>query len=631
MLSKDTLAEYSISLQELFPNYTNQFLEPFQDVISPNIHEGMHLNFEIDDRDHKNKINPILRLARPEDARDLIEIYKELYNGTYPYKEMEDEAELRKMIEDPSVQWIIYQDPSFNIAGCITFVLDFENKRGYIRGFMLKKKYQRHLDITKAMIGSMIGMLHRYHNKIYTWYVENRTAHAKSQYSMWVCGIAPIGFYPNKDIFLGKVESDLMQVLYDERVLRRYRSKAVPRIIPDVEACYVYSNDRYDLGEYEKVRPELRPNSLTVLKLGRKLKRSVSKDEFGYETIRLSFKGSDSYFQFLYTPRVQNFEKTEYKVNSLEELYVFAEKFMKCKQELGVRYCEIFVSAYNPEHQKIFRDLGYLPRGYIPSWSFNSEVNAFEDHVLFNCFDGEISEKMHLIDEGKRLFQVLDTTCYSYEKRKNPKSKVKKLLMENKDIIQKVAKPCLLLVLCGYILLVFLSVSLAHSFNHNLLLHTISDLGSILYSPIPTIFNSSCIVAGVLAIPFYLKLHHKLVHLTFSTKLTSYILHVGSICGVCGGLGFLCVGIFTIDNGGILHNIVTILAFTGYVLSISAISVFIILCQSKIPRVVGIIGLLCPLVILGCFLIFFIPLLEWILYFTIIAYLIPFNIWTFLS
>ena len=118
---------------------------------------------------------------------------------------MEDEQEVRKMIEDPNVQWILYQDNSYNIAGCITFVLDFEYKRGYIRGFMLKKKYQGYIDITKAMIGSMLGMLHKFKGKIYTWYVENRTAHAKSQYSMWVCGIAPIAFYPNKDIFLGKV------------------------------------------------------------------------------------------------------------------------------------------------------------------------------------------------------------------------------------------------------------------------------------------------------------------------------------------------------------------------------------------------------------------------------------------
>ncbi|KKM61265.1 hypothetical protein LCGC14_1533430 [marine sediment metagenome] len=95
----------------------------------------MHLNFEIAERKHQRKISPILRLANPNDAKEITEIYKELYDGTYPYKEMEDVEEVRKMILDPHVKWIIYQDPNYNIAGWFTFVLDFENRRGYIRGY----------------------------------------------------------------------------------------------------------------------------------------------------------------------------------------------------------------------------------------------------------------------------------------------------------------------------------------------------------------------------------------------------------------------------------------------------------------------------------------------------------------
>ncbi|MFX1428297.1 MAG: GNAT family N-acetyltransferase, partial [Promethearchaeota archaeon] len=219
MLSNQLFTEHVVSLNELFPNFTQQFLEPFKNLKNPELSHEMLLDFEIIERGNRHKISPILRVAKPEDAKEITEIYKELYDGTYPYKEMEDVEEVRRLIQNPNIQWIIYQDPNYNIAGCITFVLDFGNKRGYIRGFMLKKKYQGYIDITKAMIGSMLGMIHKYKHKIYVWYVENRTAHSKSQYSMWVCGIAPIGFYPNKDIFLGKVESDLMQILYDERAL----------------------------------------------------------------------------------------------------------------------------------------------------------------------------------------------------------------------------------------------------------------------------------------------------------------------------------------------------------------------------------------------------------------------------
>jgi len=136
MLSKQVYSEKTIALEKLFPNFTQEFLEPFKDIVGDEI----HLDFTLAGRKHK--INPILRIARSEDAEEIVDIYRELYEGSYPYREMEDVDEIRKMISDPTIQWIIFQDPSLNIAGCITFVFDFLNKRGYIRGFMLRKQYQ---------------------------------------------------------------------------------------------------------------------------------------------------------------------------------------------------------------------------------------------------------------------------------------------------------------------------------------------------------------------------------------------------------------------------------------------------------------------------------------------------------
>ena len=294
MLSKQIFTEHVVSLNELFPNFTQQFLEPFKNIKSTELSHEMLLDFEITERTNRHKISPILRVAKPEDAKEITEIYKELYDGTYPYKEMEDVEEVRRLIQDPSVQWIIYQDPNYNIAGCITFVLDFDNKRGYIRGFMLKKKYQGYIDITKAMIGSMLGMIHKYKNKIFVWYVENRTSHSKSQYSMWVCGIAPIGFYPNKDIFLGEVESDLMQILYDEKALTQFRFTAVPQLLPEVEHCYLYADKRYNLGEYQIKEPKFSLSQKKIDQLKKRLDIDTKSCNFGYEKIRFSFSNTSS-------------------------------------------------------------------------------------------------------------------------------------------------------------------------------------------------------------------------------------------------------------------------------------------------------------------------------------------------
>jgi len=644
MLSKETVSIPGISLNELFCVSTDEFLRPFEDVIDPDIHKGMHLDFQIDDRAHINKINPILRLARPEDAKDIIEIYRELYDGTYPYKEMEDEQEVRKMIQDPTIQWIIYQDPSFNVAGCITFVLDFENKRGYIRGFMLKKEYQGSIDITKAMIGSMIGMCHKYKNEVYTWYVENRTAHAKSQYSMRVCGIAPIGFYPNKDIFLGKIESDLMQILYDERVLKVYRSKEIPQILPEVKNCFLYSDKRYELGEFKIINPSIDLNFKKVINLKSRLIRNSKKDKFGYETIRFSFEGASSFFKFLYTPNVQNFEKTDYQVNSLEELYVFVQEFMKCKNELKVRYCEVFLSAYIPEHQKIFQEAGFSPRGYIPSWKYNKELGVFEDYILFNYFKGHIGYEIQLIQEGWDLFSIINTQPNKkIQNRKNgyryflESKRFESLTITNESNFASQKIICLVLIggVCAYLLMLMSSILVAYlsgTSKFSIITHEISCLGSTQFTPSPYLFNSACVLGGITTILLNIVLFKHILPQN-SVPLRKFrigILRSGLIFGTVGNGAYIFVGIFSLDRAGpygLIHGSFAGLAFSGFILSIFSFSICMVFYQTKIPKIYGIIGLVGPLFTSILHYTTMNPLLEWMLLFSIIISLVPYFFW----
>lgn len=386
---------------------TNQFLSQFDSFRSENVFSGEPLDFELSDRLNNNKIPPILDLAKPEEAKEILKIYQDLFFGTYPYREMNNELEIKKMIMNPSVQWVTFKTPNGNIAGCVTYVLDFFHKRGYIRGFMLKKKYQGNFDIIKAMIGSMIGMCCTFKNKILLWYVENRTAHTSSQYPMYRSGLEPIGFYPNKDVFFGKIESDLMQIAYDKKALKTLRSSEIPQIIPDAINCFNYSAGRYNLGIAKIKIPKLKLNKKDVEMYQRKLSKKITRDKFGYYSIKLYFTGSKSHFKFLYTSQVGNFEKTEYYVNNLEELFVFVQEFTRLAKLLKVRYYEIFISAYKVLHQTIFYKAGLRPRGYIPSWKFDQKRKVMKDHILFNYFEGDIDKNIKLIEEGKELLKSL--------------------------------------------------------------------------------------------------------------------------------------------------------------------------------------------------------------------------------
>ncbi len=59
---------------------------------------------------------------------------------------------------------------------------------------------------------------------------------------MQMSGVSPIAFFPNKDIFFGKVESDLMQISYDIRAIKQFRSKEMPKLIHEVYRMYKYAD-----------------------------------------------------------------------------------------------------------------------------------------------------------------------------------------------------------------------------------------------------------------------------------------------------------------------------------------------------------------------------------------------------
>jgi hypothetical protein len=398
-----------ISFQELFSDTTDHFLQPFEEVVDPDINTGMHLTFELSEKVRKKKFSPILRLATVEDAKEIVNIYLDIYKGTYPFKEMEDIEEVRRLIENNSFQWLMFTDAKGTVVGCFTFQLDFQNKRGYMRGFNIKPSYQGSIDVVKACIGSMIGMWSTYHNKIAMWYCENRTAHAKSQYIAQVCGIKPIAFFPCKDIFFNKVESDIMQIVYKKETLTRLRSTKIPEILPEVKPSFLYSNSRYQLGEVIMNSPRIRLNLKLITELSKFLNVNNKKGKYGYETYKLWFRNSDSYIKFLYTPTVQNIEKISYNVSNVEELFVLVYEFKKIATDLKARYYECFVSAYEPTHQKIFLNAGFVPRGYIPCWKYIKKLDKFEDCIVFNSYEGRIDENIQFIEEGWNLLKSLGT------------------------------------------------------------------------------------------------------------------------------------------------------------------------------------------------------------------------------
>ncbi len=396
-----------IPLNDLYFNYIDTLSNKFH-YITPDLEEGMSLPFELIKQGGKQKINPVIQAARPEHAREIVKIYKEIYHGTYPYKEMEDELEVKHMIEQNDHSFLIFKDNKGTIMGCFTFVFNFEEKRAYLRGYNVRPKYQKYFDVIKGFLGSLIGILYLYRNKILVWYAENRTAHAASQYFCQVAGVKNVAFLPNKDIFFRKIESDMLHVGYNKDALTTFRSREIPQIIPSIINCYAFSNKRYSLGKADIVNPKLILKDQVMWELKSKINVRIKKKKFNYQIIKFTLSNTDSYLKCLYTPMVKNIEKIEYNIDKLEELHVFLTELNKFCRLKNIRYAECLVSAHEPSHQQIFLKAGFQPRGYIPSWKYNSVEKKFTDHVMFNWFVPPLSKNIQLIEEGWELLKYLN-------------------------------------------------------------------------------------------------------------------------------------------------------------------------------------------------------------------------------
>ena len=139
----------------------------------------------------------------------------------------------------------------------------------------------------------------------------------------------------------------------------------------------------------------------------KRFRKDVIKDKYGYQYFQFFITGTKSYFSFLHTPCIQNLEKTKYHVNSSEELFVYLEEFLKVIKANRIRYSEVFVSAFSPEHQQLFYEFGFRARGYVPCWSYKKDENAFEDYVVFNYFEGDVP-RPELLLAGQNLVDMLN-------------------------------------------------------------------------------------------------------------------------------------------------------------------------------------------------------------------------------
>ena len=184
----------------------------------------------------------------------------------------------------------------------------------------------------------------------------------------------------------------------------------------------------------------------------------------------------------------------------------------------------------------------------------------------------------------------------------------------------------------SYIILLVLNVLLSSFFGFSLLRNYISDLGSKNVIPFPYFHDLICVFGGIVSLPVNFFVRKKLRIVYKSSKHSVLFVEFGVALGIIGNIGYIFLGVFSLDRagpGGIYHGIMAFISFGGYILSIFFFSLNIILSHKCKLKNLGLFGLVVPITMLFFCFTLTIPLMEWFLLSSILVFLLLLNYYVF--
>lgn len=184
----------------------------------------------------------------------------------------------------------------------------------------------------------------------------------------------------------------------------------------------------------------------------------------------------------------------------------------------------------------------------------------------------------------------------------------------------------------SYLVLLALNVLFSSFFGFSLITNYISDLGSRNFIPFPYIHNLICVFGGMVSLPVNFFVRKKLRIVYKSSKYSALFAEFGLALGIIGNIGYVLLGLFSLDRAGpgdIYHSIISSISFAGYIFSIFFFSLNIVLSHNCKLKNLGFFGLVIPASLLFLYCIFSIPVIEWFLLSSILAFLFLLNYYVF--
>jgi CRP-like cAMP-binding protein/GNAT superfamily N-acetyltransferase len=338
-----------------------------------------------------------VREAREEDVGQIREIFVAVYGADYPHHEVYDELWLKRSVFTDDALILVAEDTDASrVVGTASVLFDFGAHSDLVGEF---GRLAVHPDYRRLQVGKLLmdKRLDAIQNRLHVGLVVARTVHPYAQRISLAHGFIATGFLPLKHFFSHRESVALLARYFGDALALRRNN---PRIIPEAYALANLVMSQPPLtpdfiidetsapypvgGEYriEQLQSEGYP-ALLRIERGRVRDREIfGPMRLDYGFFKLQARQTN-YFLARSDGRIVGavgymMDPVEHTVRIFELIaladdvvrFLLAELERKCREEMGIEYMEIDVSAYAPRMQRTLLELNFLPVAYVPAMVF---------------------------------------------------------------------------------------------------------------------------------------------------------------------------------------------------------------------------------------------------------------------
>ena len=340
----------------------------------------------------------IVHPAREADISQIREMFRAVYGNDYPYKEFYDEQWLKRSLFNDNALMLVAQDSETGrIAGTASVIYEFGAYSDLIGEF---GRLAVHPDFRSLGVGKLLmeKRIESIKDRLHLALVMARVVQPFSQQISLGHQFTPVGFLPLCYQFSQRESFAFLGRYFEPALgLRKNNPRVIPEIYPlanqvmpnvslpcdvivDEESAPYPPHDGFHLKEMTvKGYP-----SLLRIERGRVRHREI----FGHMRLEYGFfKLQAKHATYLLASDEKQLlgaigfthDTTEHSVRIFELItftdeavrFLLAELERKCREEWGVEYLEIDVSAHAPRMQRTLLELEFLPVAYIPAMVFH--------------------------------------------------------------------------------------------------------------------------------------------------------------------------------------------------------------------------------------------------------------------